>query len=204
MRVRSMNNLKQIRAGTVNWNYHACPSIFRRRQSRARTAKPLLSCAWRSCRFSSRSKLYKQFHLDEPWDSPHNKPLIEKMPAVFRSPKSKAAKGFTNYVVPVGGGALYSSREGRAEAIKDITDGTSHTIMLVEVDDEHAVPWTKPDDMPFDPADPKKGIGSLYEQGFIAAYCDGSVHFMQNSIDPKTLKALFTRAGGEQIDFTKF
>ena len=94
-------------------------------------------------------------------------------------------------------GALYSSAKDEP-TFKNITDGTSHTIMLVEVDDEHAVPWTKPDDMPFDPADPKKGVGSRYEQGFFAAYCDGSVRFIKKTIDPKTLKALMTH-GGEMI-----
>ena len=27
--------------------------------------------------------LYKQFRLNEPWDSPHNRTLVDKMPAVF-------------------------------------------------------------------------------------------------------------------------
>ena len=98
--------------------------------------------------------------------------------------------------MPVGNGALYSSSRDEPQ-IKDITDGTSHTIMVVEVDDQHAVTWTKPDDLAFDPKDPKKGIGSLYEGGFNAAFCDGSVHFLSGSIDPKTLAALFTRAGGD-------
>ena len=49
--------------------------------------------------------LYKQFHLDEPWDSEHNKPLMAKMPAVYRSPMSKLAqKDRTNYVVAGGRG----------------------------------------------------------------------------------------------------
>ncbi len=201
-RVRSMNNLKQLALAMWNWN-STFSGHFPAAAIHGKDGKPLLSWRVKVLPFLEQEPLYRQFRLDEPWDSPHNKALIAKMPAVFQSPKSKAAKGFTNYVVPVGGGALYSSPKEEPKE-KDITDGTSHTIMLVEVDDAHAVPWTKPDDMPFDPADPKKGIGSLYGQGFIAAFCDGSVHFMQNSIDPKTLKALFTRAGGEQIDFTKF
>ena len=120
------------------------------------------------------------------------------MPAVFRSPKSKAEKGKTNYLVPVGNGALYATSRDEPK-IKDIKDGTSHTIMVVEVDDRHAVIWTRPDDFAFDPKDTAKSIGSLYEGGFNAAFCDGSVHFLKGSIDPKTLAALFTRAGGEVI-----
>jgi prepilin-type processing-associated H-X9-DG protein len=153
--------------------------------------------------YTEYDKLYREFHLDEPWDSPHNKALIEKMPAVFRSPKSKSAKGYTNYVVPVGGGALYSTQNDEPTN-RHITDGMSDTIMLVEVGDEHAVPWTKPDDLSFDPQEPSKGIGRLYERGFNAAFCDGSVHFNNKSVDDKTLKAIFTRAGGEPIDWSKF
>ncbi len=220
MRARSMNNLKQI--ALAFWNYHDTSKHFPPPASHSRDGKPLLSWRVAILPFIEQQQLYQQFHLDEPWDSPHNKPLIEKMPAVFRSPKSKAAKGLTNYVVPVGGGALYSSAKDEP-TVKDVTDGTSHTIMLVEVDDEHAVPWTKPDDMPFNPRDPKKGVGSLYERGFIAAYCDGSVRFVPNSIDPegaqcplyegrgrpllrrpaphdsRPLKALLTRAGGDAM-----
>ena len=36
---------------------------------------------------SARKRLYDQFHLDEPWDSEHNKPLAAKMPAVYSSPQ---------------------------------------------------------------------------------------------------------------------
>ncbi len=38
---------------------------------------------------------YKQFHLDEPWDSEHNKPLIAKLPDVFSpdSPKRAGERG---------------------------------------------------------------------------------------------------------------
>src|SRR5208282_4771316 len=119
-----------------------------------------------------------------------------KMPAVYRSPKSQAEKGKTNYLAPVGNGALYSSSRDEPQT-KDIKDGPSHTLMVVEVDDRHAVIWTKPDDLAFDPKEPKKGIGNLYEDGFVCAFCDGSAYFFSRNVDPKTLAALFTRAGGE-------
>jgi hypothetical protein len=200
MRAHSMNNLKQIALAIMN--YCSAYQHFPSPASRGKDGKPLLSWRVAMLPFMEQNRLFKQFHLDEPWDSPHNKALIEKMPPEFRSPRSKAAKGLTNYVVPVGDGALYSSCWDESK-FKDITDGTSHTLMLVEVDDQHAVVWTKPDDLPFDPQEPKKGIGSLYERGFAAAFCDGSVRFIRKSIDPKTLKALFTRAGGDAIDWSK-
>ncbi len=195
-RAQSMNKLKQFALALIN--YEEASKHFPPPASHGPNGNPLLSWRVAILPYIEMDQLYKQFHLNEPWDSPHNKALIEKMPPDFRSPKSKAAKGLTNYVVAVGGGALYSSSKDEP-TFKDITDGTSHTIMLVEVDDEHAVVWTKPDDLQFDPQDPKKGIGSIYPEGFSAAFCEGSAHFLRSTIDPKTLKALFTRAGGEVI-----
>jgi hypothetical protein len=201
MRTQSMNNLKQI--GLAFWNYHDASKHFPSPASHSRDGKPLLSWRVAVLPYLGEDKLYREFHLDESWDSPHNRPLIEKMPAVFRSPKSKSEKGFTNYLVPVGGGAVFSSAKDEP-TVRDITDGTSQTIIIVEVDDAHAVAWTKPDDLTFDPNDPKKGIGSLYEHGFAAAFCDGSVHFINKAVDSKILKAVLTRAGGETIDWSSF
>jgi len=193
-RATSMNNLGQI-ALAMRF-YYSTAKHFPPPASRAPDGKPLLSWRVAILQYTEYEKLYREFHLDEPWDSPHNKSLIERMPVIFHSPKSKAAKGLTNYLVPVGGGALYSSSEDKP-TLKDISDGESHTIMLVEVDDQHAVTWTKPDDMPFDPQDPKKGIGSVYREGFPAAFCDGSCHLLGATTEPKKLKALFTRAAGD-------
>jgi hypothetical protein len=193
-RAQTMNNLKQIALGMYNYHEkHFPPAAIR-----SADGKPLLSWRVAILPYLNEEQLYKQFHLNEPWDSPHNKALIEKMPALFRSPASKAAPGMTNYVVPVGNGALYSSI-GDEPAFKDISDGTSNTIMIVAVDDKHSVVWTKPEDLAFDPQDPKKGIGSLFPGAFPAAMCDGSVRILRTTIDPTTLKALITRAGGEVV-----
>jgi hypothetical protein len=179
-------------------NYYATFEHFPAAASYSPDGKPLLSWRVYILPFVDQDQLFRQFHLNEPWDSPHNKTLIAKMPAFLRSPRSKAEKGKTNYLVPVGNGALYASSRDEPR-IKDIRDGVSNTIMVVEVDDEHAVIWTKPDDYSFDPKDPKKGIGIFYEGRFLVGFCDAHVRFISGNIDPKTLAALFTRAGGEAI-----
>ena len=48
-----------------------------------------------------------------------------------------------------------------------------------------------------DEKNPKAGCSGLRPGGFIAAFCDGSVRFIHDSIDADVLKALFTRNGGE-------
>ncbi|MCE5268603.1 MAG: DUF1559 domain-containing protein [Planctomycetaceae bacterium] len=143
-------------------------------------------------------KLYDQYHFDEPWDGPHNRTLIDKMPPVYRLPLSGTPAGRTNYLLPVGNGAGFNLHE--PVSFKDIKDGTSNTIMVVEVDDQHAVVWTKPEDWAFDPKEPGRGLGHFFDGQFNAAFFDGSVQsFEKRLTDAETLRARFTRAGGEVV-----
>jgi prepilin-type processing-associated H-X9-DG protein len=142
--------------------------------------------------------LYREFKLDEPWDSAHNKKLIAKMPAIYAVPGAKAREpGGTFYQVFTGKDTVFSGKRGNT--LIGISDGTSNTLMVVEAAKE--VPWTKPDDLPFDPeAKLLPKLGGHFEGGFHAAFCDGSVRFIKNTIDLNTLKAIITQAGGEVVN----
>jgi prepilin-type processing-associated H-X9-DG protein len=196
-RAQSMNNLKQI--GLAMHNYHDSTKHFPAAASYDTQGRPLLSWRVHVLPYLEQEALYKQFHLDEPWDSPHNRTLIERMPEVYRSPASKLKeKDRTCYVVPVGLQTVFPGREGMQ--IKDIKDGASNTILAVEVDDSHAVPWTKPEDLPFDLQQPAKGLGGLYEGGFNALFGDGHVQFLALPRPAEQLRALFTPRGGERVN----
>ncbi len=206
--VSSMNNLRQIGLAMSIYEDHSAANGSPAGKRAAHfplpailspDGKPLLS--WRVAILPQLEQrpLYEQFHLDEPWDSPHNRPLVDKMPAIYKSPLSKNKEpGRTNYLLPVGNGAGFSTDQ--PTSLKDITDGTANTIMVVEADDDQAVIWTKPDDWQFDPNNPAQGLGHLNDGSFLAAFFDDSCRVIQRSIDPKILKALFSRAGGEAID----
>ena len=86
-------------------NYHDVYKSFPAQASYDNKKKPLLSWRVHLLPYLDELALYKQFKLDEPWDSANNKPLIAKMPAVFRSPHiANAEPGKTTYLVPVGPG----------------------------------------------------------------------------------------------------
>ena len=143
--------------------------------------------------------LYQKFKLDEPWDSPHNKALLKEMPATYLCPSRAQVEPFTTtYQVFTGKGTIFES--GREPKLASITDGTSNTLMVVEA--KQAVPWTKPDDLPFDPeaAPSLFGAGSLHPGGFNASMADGSVRFFKTTINLDAFRSLITRAGGEVID----
>ncbi len=191
----SINNLKQI--GLAMLNYESANKHFPLPASVNAAGKPLLSWRMLILPYLEQDALYSQFHLDEPWDSAHNRTLIDKMPSVYRLPISKSERGRTNYLLPVGNGAAFSADQ--PTEFKQITDGTSNTIMVVEVDDEHAAIWTKPDDLPFDPKEPAKGLGRFFDGGFNATFCDGSVHSFRTAPDRETLRRLFLRTDGQPI-----
>jgi hypothetical protein len=198
-RTRAANNMKQI--GLAMHNYLDSFGRFPAAANFDKDDKPLLSWRVHLLPFLDQDALYKEFHLDEPWNSEHNKKLMDKMPDVFRSTADgKLAKaGKTTYLVPRGKETMFPP-ETTGIRIQDITDGTANTIMLVDVADERAVIWTKPDDIEIKPEEPQKGLAARARDAFQVLFADGSVHMLPKDIDKKTLWALFTIAGGEVVE----
>jgi hypothetical protein len=194
-RMKSSNNLKQL--GLAFHNYAddrgTVPADITDKDG-----KPLLSWRVRLLPYIEQEALYKQFKLDEPWDSPTNKALLEKMPKTLESPRVKVKKaGYTVYQGFAGPGTPFEA--GKALRFPaDITDGTSNTIFTAEA--STAVPWTKPADLPFDPKADLPDLGKAYDGMPLFGLLDGSVRVIKTStIDPAVLKALITRSGGEVI-----
>ena len=142
-------------------------------------------------------ELYNEFHLDEPWDSDHNKTLLDKMPAVYQNPNLPPSNK-TNYLVPVGEDTMFAGDKGTR--LRDIKDGTSKTILFVEVDADRAVPWTKPDDYELNEKQPFAGLGKLRAGDvFGAAFADGSVRMIVNDLDPAVFLLLLKKSDGQPV-----
>ena len=193
-RNQSMNNLKQI--GLSLLNYENAYNQFPARAVFDKEGKPLLSWRVQMLPYLEESALYKQFHLDEPWDSPNNKPLIARIPPTFCNP-ARPVDGKTNYLAPVGPGLMFEGTSSRK--MNQITDGTSNTILVVEANEERAVEWTKPDDLDVNLDKPLAGLGQFNPNGILAVFGDCHVDRLPNDISPDVLKALFTIGGGEPV-----
>ena len=161
---------------------------------------PLLSWRVLLLPYLEQRELYVQFHLDEPWDSPHNKPLIDKMPRVFQCPSGELSMGLTSYEVVVDPHSNFTG-ERSGVAFKDGTDGTSRTLLVVE--GTRPVPWTKPGGLSLASSEPALGMGSQHPGGFNVSTADGAVRFVsmsgEHAITPSDLKALVTRDGQEEV-----
>ena len=200
-RMQSSNNLKQI--GLAIHNYEAAYGHFPQ-DIVDKNGKPLLSWRVAILPFIEQQNLYNLFKLDEPWDSKNNKPLSQAIVKVFLAPGAdlppKHEWGLTNYLAISGPDAAFEP--GKKIKFTDFLDGTSNTIMVIET--AELVPWAKPVDYKFDPKKPLPKIVPVgIQKVFQALLADGSVRAISTKIDPKMLKAAFTRSGGEIIDLDK-
>ena len=148
------------------------------------------------------------------------------MPDTYREPAYGDAKGpYAHYAAFVGprtvfpsAGAKQPSNVGTTvplgkggRSLREVTDGTSNTVMVAPVEPGRKIPWTKPEDIAVGPDFPglgkPGGIATPYTFGLKAGapgvapvlYADGSVHLIAATINPHTLDALLTVNGGEVI-----
>jgi hypothetical protein len=200
-RTRSMNNLKQM--ALAMQTYHDDMDRFPQSGTGPsqgpildKKQKPLLSWRVAILPYIEAGNLYSQFRQDEPWDSPHNIQLLPRMPRVYALPgEVNPQSGMTHYQGFVGPGAFFEP--GKVLRIVDITDGTASTLMIVEAAD--AVPWTKPEDLNYDPEGPLPPLGGHFRGGFNAVFADGWARFLSDRTPQATLRAMITRNGGESF-----
>jgi uncharacterized protein (TIGR03067 family) len=198
-KAQSSNNLKQM--ALASHSYHDTYKHLPGPAITDKQGKPLLSWRVAILPFVEEADLYRQFKLDEPWDSEHNKKLLEKMPKLYEPVRGKTKQPYTTYYQAfVGPGTAFEPN--MRLRLLDFPDGTSNTVLLVEAGE--AVPWTKPEDVPFDPK--KKDLpklGGLFPDGFHIAMADGTVTWVSRNFDPGTLRLAIIRNDGQPIDLDK-
>lgn len=197
MQARKRNDMKQV--GLAFHNYHDTYRHFPAADSNGEDADNVSGkgLSWRVhlLPFLEEAVLYEKFKMDEPWDSEHNKALIQEMPKLF----GENPEGKTTLHVFVGEGLAFN--EGQpGPRIRDYTDGTSNTLLVVKAGDDAAEIWTKPGGIKFDAEDPLKPLGKVGE--FISVlFCDGSVRDLPADLDKETWSNLINQKDGNPVQF---
>lgn len=143
------------------------------------------------------AELYRQFKLNEDWDSQHNRQFIAKMPAVFLMPNSSLTieQGRSNFCVPTGEDTMWP--RDKIITFDDITDGTANTISVLEVRDELAQIWTKAEPFIVDPQRLDEQLGGHFGSEFLVSFANGAMGFRSLGIDPKQFTSMLTRNAGD-------
>jgi RNA polymerase sigma factor (sigma-70 family) len=186
----SINHAKQIMLAFHN--YESVNGQFPAKAIFGTDGKPKLSWRVALLPFLGEEALFHEFHLNEPWDSPHNKALIDRMPDVFTTPSSPAADGRTRFRVFEGPDTLFDGKEGMKYA--RVFDGTSNTVAIVVA--EQAVPWTRPGDLAYEAGKALPEMATDDSKGVLVGMMDGSVRRVPGG-DDSLWRKVITRAGGE-------
>lgn len=225
-RTQSQNNLKQITLAMHSFNdthRRLPPAVVYGKDGR-----PLYSWRVLILPFIEEDPLFRQFKLDEPWDSPNNLPLLERMPAAYRHPNQDPALGHNLTHYQVFNGPTRANIRERAAFVSSPTlplvpfrlvnvqvpvfessssfssiprsfpDGTSNTIMVAEA--AVGIPWSKPGDLDFDPEQPLPKLGGLFLTGFNVGMADGSVRFIDPSrVSEHTIRLAIMANDGQPL-----
>lgn len=188
-RMQSANNVKMI--GLALHNYHdthgALPPAF----STDADGQPLLSWRVALLPYVEEMPLYEQFQLDEPWDSPNNRPLLDRMPAIYRSPLAPASipANETQYFAIRAPNSMFPG--ANSVTFADIADGLANTVAAVELS-TMGVPWTKPDDVTPDAAYAALTQMEFSDAGHILTG-DGAVQYQTGDLDQQTFLEMVSR-----------
>ena len=210
-RLQCTSNLKQI--ALALHTYHDVYKSFPPAYTTDAEGRPLHSWRVLLLPYLEQATLYESIRLDEPWDSEYNKQFHHEKLSCFACPTYSIVQFLKDrhpnlqfkencyYSVIVGEGTMFPGTE--AMPLKSITDGTSNTLVVVE----RLVPvcWMNPvHEISLETAceginTTLVGIGSGHIGGCNAAFADGSMRFLPDSLTPDELRALFTRNGGEEF-----
>ncbi|MBN1590625.1 MAG: DUF1559 domain-containing protein [Pirellulales bacterium] len=193
-RIGSVNQMKQL--GLAMHNYASARGHFPPAVLYGPDGKTPYSWRVAILPYIEQQGLYDEYHFDEPWDSPANRKVLAKMPDVFRSPTEPAGSTNACSFALTGPGTMFEGPKGIDP--QKVRDGLATTILLVEA--KRDVPWTKPEDIPYDPKKPMPKLGGFHDGQINVVFGDGHVTTLSTATREETLRKVITRNGADRFD----
>lgn len=197
-RAQSMNNVRQI-AITLH-TYESANGTFPPQFTVDDDGNPLHS--WRTLilPFIEQAHVFDQINQEEPWNSANNRALTDVEIPLYRSQRYGDTGSTTNYVVIAGEGFMFNG--ANKESLRNVQDGTTKTIMLIEIANSN-IPWAEPrdltlDDLQLEDAGASPDTPNVVRRMAIIGFVDGSTQVLETS-DPQELRKMLTISGNEAI-----
>lgn len=195
-------NLKRL--AIALYNYHDHYGSFPPAYIADQNGRPLRSWRVLLLPFLGHSNLYARYRFDEPWNGPHNRALASEIPAEYRCPSDTGPAGDTSYLAVIGPKTVFPG--ARPISIKDISDGRTVTILLVEAADS-GIKWLEPRDMTYAEAcrginaKPGLSISSRHGTGARVLFADGHAEFLSDKTPVERLRLLLERNDGQPVPY---
>jgi prepilin-type N-terminal cleavage/methylation domain-containing protein/prepilin-type processing-associated H-X9-DG protein len=185
-RTQCLNNIRNIVLALHNYkdDYHAFPPAY----TVDANGKPLHS--WRTLilPYLDEKALYKRIDLSKPWNDPANAKVSQTHVSMYACPEAQCAENCTTYLALVTAEGYL--RPGKSRDVPELAD-LSKTVIVIEVDSKHAVPWISPED-----ADEELWLGVSpksdrpHQGGSIVAFADGHARFLSADVPIEERRAL--------------
>ena len=203
-RAQCSNNLKQI--GLALHNYHDVYGSLPPAVITDQDGNPRYSWRVAILPFIEQGSLFDRYDPDVAWDDTVNQIVrMNQIPAFLCPSSAPAFPNETNYVMITGEGTV-GGLPNQATRFRDITDGTSNTIAVVEIVGA-GIEWSEPRDLTLEELSMQlndgsgAGPSSNHPKGVNVLLCDGSVRFLPDGINPVLLENLIRRDDGNAVDF---
>ncbi|MDP6444649.1 MAG: DUF1559 domain-containing protein [Pirellulaceae bacterium] len=186
-RASSQNNLKQIALAMHNYHdsYNSLPPAYIPDED----GKPMTS--WRTLvlPFLESQAIHANYDFGKPWDDPVNAAVrLSAIPTYISPNGMNTIPNETNYVVITGANTLFDGE--KAARFADVTDGTSNTLMLIEIQNSQ-IEWSEPRDLDIKELDAAIKDGRVVINGLLqVSRADGSVISVVPSTNEDLLKSM--------------
>jgi hypothetical protein len=201
-RAQCSHNLRQLAIALNNYQYKH--GSFPPAYVADANGRPLHSWRVLLLPFLGEDALYRQYHFDEPWNSPNNMQVAQAAAHHFRCPIAAGGKQVlvTQYVAIIGPETMWPGAVGRNS--EDVTRGLSSTILLIEWPESDII-WHEPRDIPLQQLavvlNPMRKTATdkhRHDDRINIVNGDASTTFLPLSTTVRELQALATAAGSEK------